>query len=93
MLSSVGSGRSVTDARHHGTHDRVDPLGWQRKATTFGNNLNRLSSTVDDHPAGFALAQMLLKMGSEVGAGGVVNVVPEFGQEVSAAKHQVCPGE
>ena len=37
--------------------------------------------------------KMLLKMGSEVRTGGVVDVVPEFGQEVSAAKHLFCPGE
>jgi hypothetical protein len=36
---------------------------------------------------------VLLKMRSEVGAGGVVDVLPEFGQEVSAAKHRFCPGE
>ena len=93
MFASVGSGRSLTDAGHYGTHDRVDRLGWQRKATAFGNNIDCFSSTVDDHSAGLALAQVLLKMGSEVGAGGVVDVVPEFGQEVSAAKHQFCPGE
>jgi hypothetical protein len=36
---------------------------------------------------------VLLKMGSEVRTRGLVDVVPEFGQEVSAAKHQFCPDE
>ena len=93
MIASVSSGRFLTDAGHYGIHDRVDCLGWQRKATAFGNKLDRLSSAVDYHLAGFALAQVLLKMGPEVGTGRAVDVVPEFGQEVSAAKHQFCPGE
>jgi hypothetical protein len=92
-LGSVGSGRSLADTGHYGTYDGVDRLGWQRKATAFGNKLDSLASAVNDHPAGLALAQVLLKMGSEVRTGGVVDVVPEFGQEVSAAKHQSCPGE
>jgi hypothetical protein len=89
----MGSGRSLTDAGHYRTHDRVDRLGWQGKATAFGNDIDCFSSTVNDYPAGLALAQVLLKMGSEVGTGSVVDVVPEFGQEVSAAKHRFCPGE
>jgi hypothetical protein len=92
-FGSVGSGRSLADAGHYGTHDRVDRLGWQRKATAFGNKLDSLSSAVNDHPAGFALAKVLLKVGSEVRTGRPVDVVPEFGQEVSAAKHPFCPGE
>jgi hypothetical protein len=92
-FGTVGSGRSLADAGHYGIHDGVDRLGWQRKATAFGNKLDSLSSAVNDHPAGLALPQVLLKMGSEVQTGGVVDVVPEFGQEVSAAKHRSCPGE
>jgi hypothetical protein len=91
--ASVGSGRSLADAGHHGTHDGVDRLGWQHKTTAFGNKLDSLSSAVNDHLAGLALPQVLLKMGSEVRTRGLVDVVPEFGQEVSAAKHQFCPDE
>ena len=91
--SPGGSGRSLTDAGHYGTHDRVNRIGRQRKATAFGNKLDRLSSAVDYHLAGLALAQVFFKMGSELGSGRAVDVVPEFGQEVSAAKHQFCPGE
>jgi hypothetical protein len=78
---------------HYGAHDRVNRVSWQRKATAFGNKLDRLPSAVNDYPAGLALTQVLLKMGSQVRTGGVVDVVPEFGQEVSAAKHRFYPGE
>jgi hypothetical protein len=89
----VASGRSLAYAGHYGAHDRVNRLSWQRKATAFGNKLDSPSTTVNDHPACLALPQVLLKMGSEVRTGGVVDVVPEFGQEVSAAKHRFYPGE
>jgi hypothetical protein len=69
----------LADAGHYGAHERVNRLGWERKATAFGNDIDCLSSAVDDHLAGLALAQMLLQMGSEVGTGSFVDVVPEFG--------------
>ena len=92
-FGSVSSGRFLADAGHHGAHDRVDRLRWQRKATAFGNKLDSLSCTVNNNLAGLTLAEVLLQMGAEVRTGGIVDVIPEFGQEVSAAKHRFCPGE
>jgi len=85
--------RLLTDAGHYLTHEGIDRMGWQRKTTAFGNNLDGLPSTVDNNLARLALVKVLLQMGTQVRTGGVVDVVPEFGQEVSAAKHQFCPGE
>src|SRR5258708_13459377 len=90
-FGSVGSGRSLADAGHYGTHDGVDRFGWQRKASAFGNKLDSPSSAVNDHPAGLALPQVLLKMGSEVRTGGVVDVLPRFGHGVTAPTPPVCP--
>jgi hypothetical protein len=93
MFRSVGSGRSLADTGHYFTHEGLNRIGRKRKGSTLGNDLDGLSGTVNNNPAGLALAQVLLKMCPEVATGGVVDVVPEFGQEVSAAKHRFSPGE
>ena len=89
----VISNRPLSHAGHYFAYQQLDRVCRQRKTTAFGHNLDGLSGAVNDDLASLALAQVLLKMGSDVGTGGVVDVVPKFRQEVSAAKHPFSPGE
>ena len=87
------SDRLVADAGHYLTHDGIDRMGWQRETTAFGNNLDGLPGAVDNHLTRLALVKVLLQMGTQVGTGCVVDVVPEFGQKLYAAKHRASPPE
>jgi len=91
-LRSGISGRLLVDASHHLAHDGIDRMGRQRKTAAFGNNLDGLPGTIDNHSARFALMKVLFQMSTEIGAGYIVDVVSEFGQEVGAAKHRFSPG-
>ena len=73
--------------RHHVLDDWLDVVGRQKKVVCLSYYTDGLTCAVDDNLASLALAQVLLNAGLDLWLGAALEVVSEFGKEVSAAKH------
>src|ERR1700756_5773752 len=77
----------VANAVHHVFDKGLNLICCKSERVTFSNEADGLPRTVNNHLAGLAFVQMLLKASPDFRTGDFFQVVPEFCQKLSAAEH------
>jgi hypothetical protein len=85
----------LPNPRHNIFDDRFYFVLRQCEATTFGNDPNSFASTIYDHLASLAFVEVVFELCPHFGTDGVLQVIAELCQKLSASEHQGCcfPGQ
>src|SRR5215469_16343355 len=83
----------LSNSRHNVSHDRLYPVGRQGETTAVSNDADGFARTVHNDLARLAFTDVFFEFGPQFGTEGVLQVIAELCQKISACEHQgsCCP--